>query len=247
MCSEGHFERREVDEISDWHVELDSHDVLLANNLPAESYLAMTNRGAFEELRGLLPSDVERNRTHADFCRPVITDGPMLGFVRQRLAARAEELGWTRSADGDLHLVADGEIVRPHVADGVATFAFPAEAKDVRLLSSTFLPAMLGAGSIDPRTLGVMLCDHLTFGDRRIWVGDARLRVGVHQLEDHGGAARRWTNGELFLDRAFWEGLNGQVKLVVSYDPSTLRGWVAPANSASRPRPVARPKLRAVS
>ena len=46
----------EVDEVSYWHVELDSHDVLIANNLPAESYLAMGNRGFFEERRGLLPA-----------------------------------------------------------------------------------------------------------------------------------------------------------------------------------------------
>ena len=46
----------ETDAISYWHVELDSHDILIANNLPAESYLAMANRGAFEELRGVLPA-----------------------------------------------------------------------------------------------------------------------------------------------------------------------------------------------
>src|SRR5579871_2993143 len=126
MCSEGHFERREVDEISDWHVELDSHDVLLANNLPAESYLAMTNRGAFEELRGLLPSDVERTRTHADFCRPVVTDGPVLAFVRQRLAAQAEALGWMQSAGGDVQLVPDGAVIRPYVVDVTAPLACPA-------------------------------------------------------------------------------------------------------------------------
>ena len=76
----------EVDTIIYWHVELDSHDILVANNLPAESYLAMANRGAFEELRGLLPAMLEgRERTHADFCRPVVTKGPVLDFARKRL------------------------------------------------------------------------------------------------------------------------------------------------------------------
>ncbi len=235
----------EVETISYWHVELDSHDVLLANNMPAESYLAMTNRLAFEEMRGLLPADLDEfKRTHADFCRPVVTEGPVLGFVRQRLAARAEEIGWTRSLDADLHLVADGAILRPRIESGVATFAFPARTKDLRLLSSTFLPAMVGTGSNDPRTLGVMLCD-LAIGGKPVSLDDKRLCEGVHQFELHAGEQRRWTDGALVLDPTFWEGETGAVSLVVSYDVSTLRGWVPPA-TARKPTPVARPKLRAV-
>ena len=107
----------------------------------------MGNRGAFEELRGLLPAMLEgRERTHADFCRPVVTKGPVLDFVRQRLLARAEEIGWTPSRDADLRLEVDGEIVRPRLEDGVATFPFPASARDVRLMSNAFSPAALGSG-----------------------------------------------------------------------------------------------------
>ena len=131
----------EADTISYWHVELDSHDVLLANNLPAESYLAMGNRGAFEEMRGLLPAILEgRDTTHADFCRPVVTDGPMVDFVRKRLATRAEELGWTRSCDPDLRLLVDGKVHRPLDGDGAALFLFPSGARDVRLVSNTLSP-----------------------------------------------------------------------------------------------------------
>ena len=90
----------EVEEISYWHVELDSHDILIANNLPAESYLAMGNRSAFEEMRGLLSANLDEfKRTHADFCRPVVTQGPVLDFVRQRLITRAEGMGWKRLLD----------------------------------------------------------------------------------------------------------------------------------------------------
>jgi hypothetical protein len=63
----------EADEVTYWHVELDSHDVLLAENLPAESYLDMGNRGFFAE-SGIVdlaadPDPGARAR-HADFCRP---------------------------------------------------------------------------------------------------------------------------------------------------------------------------------
>ena len=37
----------EVDTIDYWHIELESHDLLVANNLAAESYLEMANRGFF--------------------------------------------------------------------------------------------------------------------------------------------------------------------------------------------------------
>jgi hypothetical protein len=37
-----------VDAVTYWHVELESHDVLLANNLPAESFLDMGNRAFFQ-------------------------------------------------------------------------------------------------------------------------------------------------------------------------------------------------------
>jgi hypothetical protein len=221
----------EVEEITYWHVELDSHDILIANNLPAESYLAMGNRGAFEELRGLLPAVMEgRERTHADFCRPVVTEGPILDFVRQRLVARAEEMGWKRSLDADLRLVADGDVVRPHVDDSVATFEFPVSAKNVRLMSNAFSPAALG--SSDPRMLGVMLCDEIAFGDRKVSLGDERLRDGIHQLEDHDGKAWRWTNGKLVLDPHFWAGHSGLVSLVINYNVTTVRGWTAPDDGA---------------
>jgi hypothetical protein len=121
----------EVDEISYWHVELDSHDILIANNLSAESYLAMGNRGGFEEHRGLLLAFEEgRERTHADFCRPVVTEGPVLDFVRQRLVARAEEIGWRQSRDADLRLVADSDVLRPRVEGSLARREFPATAMD---------------------------------------------------------------------------------------------------------------------
>jgi hypothetical protein len=240
----------DTDAISYWHVELESHDILVANNLPAESYLAMANRGGFEELRGLLPTQVEgRERTHDDFCRPVIIGGPTLDFVRQRLAARAEEIGWKPELDADLHLTVDGRIVRPLAEDGSAAFLFRADAKDVRLMSSTFVPMELG--SSDERRLGVMLLGLALSGTggepRRISLDDDRLGEGVHHVESHGGSLRRWTNGEFVLDPRLWEGLSGQIALHVLYDHTTLRGWIAAPARAKTVDAVDRPKLYAVS
>ncbi len=242
----------ETAKVSYWHVELDSHDILLANNLPAESYMPMGNRSLFEEVAGVLSArearDEGRERTHGDFCRPVVTKGPVLDFVRQRLLARAREIGWTPSHDADLRLVVDGETVRPLAKDSAAAFRFPAGARDVRLMSHVIPPAPDGWG--DPRALGVML-SALSFsgslGDetRQISLDDERIRDGVYQLEDHGGGLRRWTNGNFVLDPLLWNGLSGEVSLMVTYDVTTLRGWIAPA-AVQKSEAVDRPKLRAV-
>jgi hypothetical protein len=231
----------EVDEVSYWHVELDSHDVLLANNLPAESYMAMGNRGFFEERRGLLPAiEEERERTHADFCRPVVLDGPVLAFARQRLETQAEAIGWTRSFETDLHLLVDGKVRRPLSEGDAAVFMFPAAARDVRLASTTFVPAHIGVG--DKRDLGICLFG-LTFagsggGSRRVSIDDARLCEGIYDCETQSGTRWRWTKGELVLDPQFWADMTGHVALFVEHSSAATRRWNAPSERIGSARPA---------
>jgi hypothetical protein len=226
--------RIDVDEVSYWHVELDTHDVLLANNLPAESYMLMGNRGFFEERRGLLPRfEQGRERTHADFCRPVVLDGPVLAFVRQRLLSRAEAIGWTPSTETDLHLVVDGEVRRPLSDGDAALFLFPASARDVRLNANTFIPALVGGS--DPRPLGVSLTSlvFLSGGGhvRSVNLDDERLQEGLHPGEAKSGVAWRWTKGELVLSPDFWEGLSGHVALHMTCNNNETRRWTAPVKA----------------
>jgi hypothetical protein len=223
--------RVEMDDVSYWHVEFESHDILVANNLPAESYFVMENRSFFVETDGTLDAlDDGLGRTHADFCRPVVLDGPLLAFVHQRLAERAEALGWTASLEADLRLLVDREVRRPLEEGKTAVFLFPAGAQDVRLLSSTFVPAALGHG--DPRELGLRLCG-LSFwtsqGERSVRFDDERLKDGVYAVEAQNGRAFRWTKGELVLDPELWSGLSGAVALLVVHDSAAVRRWVAPA------------------
>ena len=83
--------RLDVETVTYWHVELEAHDVLLAENLPCESYLDMGNRGFFVISGvvhlGALPDAA--GRTHADFCRPFHESGAIVDAVRARLEARA--------------------------------------------------------------------------------------------------------------------------------------------------------------
>ena len=205
----------------------------------------MGNRGYFEERGGLLPAMLEGSeRTHADFCRPVATDGPVLDFVRQRLKERAEAIGWTPSCDPELRLVVDGRVLGPLAEGGVDVFLFPADARDVRLVSNTFVPKAFGLG--DTRTLGLWLTG-LSFSGgagepRRISVDDERLRDGVYGVEQHAGRRWRWTNGELVLDPQLWAGMEGGVSIFVSHVSQCARKWNAPEKPLSR-QTAERPRL----
>jgi hypothetical protein len=71
------------------HIELDAHDVLLAEGLPAESFLDTGNRAMFAggAIEVLHPDFAPR--AGAGFCAPLIRAGAPLAAVTARLAQRA--------------------------------------------------------------------------------------------------------------------------------------------------------------
>jgi hypothetical protein len=79
--------------ITYWHVELDRHDVILAEDLPCESYLDTGNRAAFENAAGAvqMTPDFARAVWAAEGCAPILTDpaAPRLRAMHARLLARA--------------------------------------------------------------------------------------------------------------------------------------------------------------
>ena len=236
-----------MEHVTYWHVELDSHDVLIANNLPAESYFEHGNRAFFDEVSPtMLVFDEGHTKTRADFCRPVVLDGPVLAFARQRLEARAELLGWSRSYDADLHLVADGEVHRPCSGGDAAVFLFPAAATDVRLKSNTFVPAEVGIP--DARSLGISLRALVFSGSggepRSVAPHELHVADGVHPEEAQSACSWRWTTGELSLSPDFWQGLSGHVALLINHDVSATRRWLAPARAEAA---ESRPRLYALS
>ena len=87
----------EVDAVTYWHVELESHDVLLAEGLPCESYMDAGNRAFFGREYGRLqaidPVRVAESLTR--YARPFVDAGPIVEAIRQRLDVRAETLVWT--------------------------------------------------------------------------------------------------------------------------------------------------------
>ena len=68
------------------HVELDSHDILLAEGAAAESFLDDDSRGIFQNAVDT-PSYETDDPRPAAFCAPRLEDGYELEMIRQRLAA----------------------------------------------------------------------------------------------------------------------------------------------------------------
>jgi hypothetical protein len=241
----------ERDEVVYWHVELDSHDILLAENLPAESFIDMGNRHLLIEAGAPLDSfGPESGNTHADYCRPLVWDGEILTFLRQRLDARALTLGWTPSRDAELRLSVDGELSAPRSELQSAPFVLSSGARDVRLRSNRFTPSKLRRCD-DHRELGVSLKE-LVFVDetgdsRRISACDERLH-GLHPEEAQMGAGWRWTNGEIVLPPELWAGMVGEILLFVRHDRDIIRKWVAPEEKAPAIQTTteAKPRLYAV-
>jgi hypothetical protein len=80
-----------MDAVTYYHVELRRHDVLLAEGLPAESYLDTGDRSNFENGGSSvrLHPDFGSRRREAEGCAPLIVIGPELLAVRQLVNALA--------------------------------------------------------------------------------------------------------------------------------------------------------------
>ncbi len=240
----------EVDEVTYWHVELDSHDIILAENLANESYLDMGNRSFFGEagvvaLNALPDASLDTSAlTHADFCRPFHTDGSIVDVVRSHLRARALSLGWVldeSDAFAGLHLLVDGTRVDPVTRGLAARFSVPATAREVWLVSTTSRPCDVTA-SRDDRDLGAYVVG-LAIDDgfaqpRRIDLDDPLLCVGFHNLEN---SACRWTAGRARLPAPLWtehESAAADFFLRVELAGPALPRWVTATDAASLVRTV---------
>jgi hypothetical protein len=188
--------QEQVERIRYFHVELDAHDVLLAEGLPCESYLDDGNRTSFGNSPGhvalhgrLDPKSWE----HA--CAPMVAAGPQLAEVQRRLLARAEAMGWTRMDEPDLQLMADGVPIAPVMVKGDRLwFAAPAAAELVLVSSASVLAHTL-PGVVDLRRLGVAI-SALKIDGQSLDLASPAFGQGFHAQEAHGDHAWRWTDGE---------------------------------------------------
>ena len=83
-----------MDDVTYYHVELAEHDVLLAERLPAESYLDLGDRANFTNggRSIVLHPDLSARIWEAAACAPLIVTGPELNAARRRASAAAAAL-----------------------------------------------------------------------------------------------------------------------------------------------------------
>jgi hypothetical protein len=177
------------------HIETAQHDVVLAEGLPAETFLESGNRQNFESDAApitLHPDFVATSRAKA--CAKLLVDGPVVIAARQLLLDRAIALGFAPNADVDLVVKAGAERIRPETdLDGELLFVLPAGLKTVALLSGTGVPAELCADPADRRVLGVNIASLVLIanGRRQVIALDDAAHEGFYDME----AGRRWTTG----------------------------------------------------
>ncbi len=172
-----------------WHVELDAHDIILAEGLPAESYLDCGNRGAFANGGAFIEAHPNFEPKHfRETCLPIVLDGPEIVAAKTRLLARLAEQGCKTTHDAGAHILAEGRRIEPNwLAGQQFAFALPAGCASVILESRTFIPAHARPESDDHRELGLCVA-RLRAGGREIALEDEALpAAGWHPAEFSGG------------------------------------------------------------
>jgi len=72
------------------HIELEAHDVVLAEGLPAESFLDTGDRNMFETVSGVMVLHPDfRKPEGTTFCAPLVREGEQLDQARATLNQRA--------------------------------------------------------------------------------------------------------------------------------------------------------------
>jgi hypothetical protein len=212
------------------HIELDSHDILLAEGLPAESYLDTGNRAMFHGGAAALtlhPGFEAQDWSAA--CAPLCLTGEPVLAARKLLLARAATIGLRLSAEPGLRVLAGGRALRPvRVENGVHAILLPPGIRQVTLCSPCGLAAAFDPASEDRRTLGVAIGGLLV--DRRlIRLDSLALGPGFHKPE---AAGWRWTDGAARL------ALPHRAALLEIRVVQAMPAWVGPDEILSPARHV---------
>jgi hypothetical protein len=199
-------------EVTYFHVELDSHDIILAEGLAAESYLDTGNRAMFE-------NGGQAMVLHPDFgvgqaarvsrsCLPFADRPDQVEPVWRALADRAEAQGRVLprpdlTDDPDLHLLIGTRRIDPVAVRGRQyTFLIPNGDAPIHLSSRSACPRAGRPWIADDRHLGAMVVGLAhRCGDeaRDVAMDDPVLAHGWWDVECDDGRPGRWMGGDALL------------------------------------------------
>jgi hypothetical protein len=219
---------RDVAPFTYYHVELEKHGILLAENAPAESYLDTGNRASFDnagvprQLHPVFAVNADSARWQTEACAPLASIPDQVDPIWARLAARSEEIGYKLPTvslvdDADIHLLADGAVIRP-VSDSQSHYVFmvPAGTSSVALMSRFCIPAdKMIARERDTRRLGVRVSSisiRGKNGDTVIAADHPHLVEGWNDVEKDGTEMWRWTDGAATIP---WTAVSGAAVVTI--------------------------------
>jgi hypothetical protein len=204
---------------SDWtavdyyHVELDEHAILLAEGLPAESYIDTGNSGFFDNsgaplvLHPDLTDESDYPTREAGSCAPFVSDEASVRPVWQRLADRAAAIGQPvpqPATTTEANLRIRGKLRerqnKPIYADtNLAIFVLPRGIAQIHLLSRAQSPTEARPWIDDRRRLGVRVNRIVLRGEnelREVPMDHPSLTKGWWDIERDGQMMSRWTDGD---------------------------------------------------
>jgi hypothetical protein len=215
-----------------YHIELETHGILLAENLPAESYLDTGNRDMFDNsglprvLHPIFKLDADAERWVTDACAPLATDAEVAS-IWTALADRSAAIGFAipeiiTVADADIRIVADGTVIVPTSArDSRYVFMVPAGVTSVTLASRFGIPADTMVASLrDTRRLGVSvswIAIRSEASETILSAESPALQDGWHSVDVQGRSISRWTDGAATIP---WENVAGEAVLTVCCIPA---------------------------
>ena len=201
-------------QITYFHVELGRHGILVADGLPAESYLDTGNRALAEDGGTNLvqiPSMTDANaqtRRIMESCAPLVCDPAGVRPIWHQLAARAEGLGFpvpmveTTEEPMLRLLVGEHHFTPVNRAGSRYTFVIPRLRGDARLVSRKVVSSEVRPWVDDPRQLGVMV-QHIAVRSAGqqvdIAMDDPGLADGWWAPEQNPSGIWRWTTGDAVL------------------------------------------------
>jgi T5SS/PEP-CTERM-associated repeat protein len=204
-------------EVTIYHIELASHDVLVANGAPAESYRDDGNRWLFQNNNPgwTLPPQPP--------CAPIVTGGPIVDDIWRRLLERAgPRRGAPLTDDPDLHLLVDGKRIDPiERTSDRCVFRLSGAPRCVRIRSRTAVPQELGIAR-DARLLGVSIRRIVLAQAKRqraVEADAASLVDGWHPFE--GDDRIRWTDGDASVPANLFAAMSGNGMLILQTGAAT--------------------------
>jgi len=193
-----------------YHIETETHSVIMADGMLTESYLDTGNRRAFSQKGNVVSIASNSNLTWNDAAAPLMVSREAVEPLFRKIENRVNKADFAihtearpLTNESNLHLTTDtGAVIRPaRQNNGQVMFMIPSGVESVRIVSNASRPCdVIGPFIDDRRSLGVLVGTVTLFESNRTrtltdHLHDAQLS-GWNNVEE---GTMRWTNGNAML------------------------------------------------